>query len=307
MSDNLNIYFLGTSSSTPTKNRNLTSMLIKYKGKNYLFDTPENVQQQIMKVGQSILKINNIFITHLHGDHFFGIVGLLATMQLNQRINPLYIYIPFGYKLKLLNFIKSSLLQFSFKINILEIKSNKKINFKNIVVTSIKLDHSVLTYGYNFKIKDKIGKFIKSKALKLKIPEGILFSKLQSGKSIKLNRKTIKPAQVMDYNFKKIGKSISYMTDSMTLKKVPVVIMDSDILIHEACFVKEHVDRATETMHSVSEDVGKFAKKANVKKLYLIHISSRYSDKKQTLKESKKYFKNSFTPNDLDSLEIKDY
>jgi len=307
MSDNLNIYFLGTSSSTPTKDRNLTSILLKYKGENYLFDAPENVQQQIMKVGQSILKINNIFITHLHGDHFFGIVGLLATMQLNQRTNPLDIYVPIGYKLKLFKFIKSSLLQFGFDINIFEIKSNKKINFKNAVVTSIKLNHSILTYGYNFKIKDKIGKFVKSKALKLKIPEGILFSKLQSGKSIKLNGKIIKPEQVMNYNFKKIGTSISYMTDTMTLKKVPLVVKNSDVLIHEACFIKEHADRAKETMHSVSGDVALFAKKANAKKLFLVHVSSRYSDKKQTLKESKKYFKNSFTPDDLSSLEISDY
>ncbi|MCK9292906.1 MAG: ribonuclease Z [archaeon] len=307
MSNKIKIYFLGTSSSCPTKTRSLTSVLLNYQGVNYLFDSPENIQQQIMKVNQSIIKIDYLFITHLHGDHYFGVVGLLATMQLNQRDKDFNIYVPFGDKQQLLNFISASKLQFGFKINVFEVKANYKLKLEKVIVTAIKLNHSIPSYGYNFKIVDKLGRFDKQKALKLNIPEGPLFRKLQEGKSIKLNGKTITSKQVMDYKFKKIGKSISYLVDTFVLSKVPKSVVGNDILIHEATFTIEHKEKAKETLHSVSKDVGLFAKKAKVKKLYLVHISPRYLDSSETLKEVKKFFKNSFCPNDLDVIEIEDY
>ncbi len=307
MSNKINVYFLGTSSSTPTKERNLTSMLVKYQGENYLFDSPENVQQQIMKAKQSIIKINNIFITHMHGDHFFGILGLLATMQLNQRETDINIYVPFGDKKKIFDFIKYSLLKFSFKIKIIEVKANQTIDLDLVEINIIKLNHSLPTYGYNLKVKDKIGKFNKFKALKLEIPEGPLFRKLQEGKSIKINGKIITAKQVMDYNYKKIGKSISYITDTYVLPKVPKSVIDTDILVHESCFLEEHKDRAKEMLHSVAGEVGKFAKKAKAKQLYLIHISPRYLDGKESVKEAKKFFKNTKSPKDLNELEVIDY
>jgi len=307
MSSKIKIYFLGTSSSCPTKNRSLTSVLLNYQGVNYLFDSPENVQQQIMRVNQSIIKIDYLFITHMHGDHYFGIVGLLATMQLNQRDKDFNIYVPFGDKNQISNFISASKLQFNFKINIFEVKANYKLRLEKVIVTAIKLNHSIPSYGYNFKVIDKIGKFDKEKALKLNIPEGPLFRRLQEGKSIKLNGKVITSKQVMDYKFKKVGKSISYLVDTFVLPKATKEIIGSDVLIHEATFISEHKEKAKETLHSVSKDVGLFAKKAKVKKLYLVHISPRYLDGSGTLKEAKMNFKNSFCPTDLDVIEIDDY
>ena len=307
MSNKIKIYFLGTSSSCPTKERNLTSVLINYQGVNYLFDSPENVQQQIMKVNQSIIKIDFLFITHLHGDHYFGLIGLLATMQLNQREKDFNIYVPFGDKAQLLEFISASRLKFSFKINVSEVKSNFTLKLSKLIISSVKLNHSIPTYGYVFKVINKIGKFDKEKAMKLNIPEGPLYSKLQEGKSIRYKGKTIKSKEVMDNKFKKIGKSIGYMVDTYVLSKVPKNIKNINILIHEASFLEEHKDKAKETLHSVVKDVSKFAKKAKVEELYLVHISSRYLDNNLILKEGKKYFKNTFCPRDLEFLEIDDF
>lgn len=307
MADKINLCFLGTSSSTPTKTRNLTSLLLNYKGNNFLFDAPENVQQQIIKCSESILKIKAIFITHYHGDHFFGLLGLLATMQLNQRTDGLDIFLPTGFSKDLDKYISSSRLKFSFKINIKEVKSNFSYILDNLKITSVKLNHSITTYGYNIKFIDKIGKFNKKKALKLGIPEGPLFSKLQKGEKIKFNGNTIYPKDVMDLNFKKIGKSISYLTDTTVLSKVPKNVLNSDILIHESSFIEEHKKRAKETKHSIAKEVGLFAQKSNSKKLYLVHISPRYKDVLVVEKEAKKVFKNSFVVKDLDQITVNDY
>jgi ribonuclease Z len=310
MSNKVKIIFLGTSGSIPTNNRNLCSVLIKYNGNNFLFDCAENVQQQIIKSKESIIKIKCIFITHMHGDHYFGLFGLLSSMNLYNRSEKLNIFIPVGYKSKLeklFKTLKNLKTDFNFEIHISEVKSNFKYEFENIIINSVKLEHSILTYGYVFKIKDKIGKFNKSKALELGIPIGPLFTKLQNGNNIKLNNKIIKPSQVIDYKFKKIGCSIAYLLDGKYILKNNKTLKNIDVLIHDSTFIKEHKDKAKLVKHPCVNEVASFAKKYNVGKLYLTHISSRYKTTEKHLKESRKIFTASFVPNDLDVVELKDY
>ncbi|HOD89633.1 MAG TPA: ribonuclease Z [archaeon] len=307
MSNKIKIYFLGTSSSVPTKTRNLTGVLINYLGDNYLFDAPENVQQQIIKTNQSFMKINNIFITHLHGDHIYGILGLLSTMELNNREKELNIFVPKGYKKILIELLKAGGIKTSFDLKINEVGKNYSINLENVQIKSIKLNHTINTYGYIFKIKDKIGKFNKQKAKKLGIPEGPLYRQLQQGKKIKMDNKVIYPEQVIDYNYKKNGESIAYILDTQTLTKIPTQLKNISILIHEASFLDDQKEKAKQKKHSIASDVAKFAKKINAKKLCIVHISPRYTDNQQILKDTKKYFKNTIIPNDLDVLEIEDY
>ena len=307
MSNKIKIVFLGTGGSVPTKDRNLSSVLINYKGNNFLFDCAENVQQQILKSKESIIKIKCIFISHMHGDHYYGLFGLLASMGLYNRNEDLNIFLPFGNKSKLIKLIKDLYLNLNFKINIFEVKSNFKYQLDNILITSIKLDHSILTYGYIFKIKDKIGKFNKNKALKLGVPVGPLFAKLQDGYNIKLNNKIISPNQVMDFKYKKMGSSIAYLLDGKYISKMNPNLKNLDVLIHDSTFLKEHKDKAKIVKHPYVSEVSNFAKKYKTKKLYLIHISSRYKDNLGHLKESKKIFTKSFVPKDLEEIEINDY
>jgi ribonuclease Z len=304
---NIKIIFLGTSASTPTKERNLTSVLINYNGFNYLFDCPEGVQQQILKSKQSLLKIKSIFITHLHGDHYYGLFGLLSTMGLNSRTEPLDLFLPSGYKKKIVDLFNIIKLDINFEINIKEVKSNFNYDVGNVIVNSVKLDHSITTYGYIFKIKDKIGKFNKAKALKLGVPQGPLFAKLQNGISIKVAGKTIIPKQVMDFKYKKKGKSIAYLLDGSYKGKMCQNLKKINYLIHDSSFTSEHKLKAEIVKHPIAKDVAKFAKKYNCENLYLVHISSRYKDTDIHLKESRAIFAKSFVPKDLDVIETSDY
>jgi len=306
MPDKIKLCYLGTSASSPTKTRNLTSLLVNYRGRNYLFDAPESVQQQVMKIGESIQKIDNIFITHLHGDHYFGLLGLLSTMQLNNRENPVNIFVPFSQKRYLCDFLKGARIKTMFEINVIEFKSNESYKLENLTITGISLTHSIPTIGYVFKINDKIGKFNKAKAIKLGIPEGPLFRKLQEGKSIKINKKTIKPKDVIDYSYKKIGKKIAYLTDTEPLKKPPKALINVDILVHESTFGSEFINQAKEKKHSSIKEVVNFSKKIKAKKLVVVHTSPRYKETID-LKEELKDYKNICFPKDLDKEEIEDY
>jgi ribonuclease Z len=297
MSNKIKLFFLGNCASIPTSKRNLSSLLINYDGFNYLFDTPENVQQQIMKAKQSILKIDSIFITHTHGDHLYGLYGLLSSMHLNNRTKVLNIFVPFSYRKKIKDSIKLLVNNINFKINIKGVKSNFKYENHNIIVNSIKLNHNISTYGYIFKVKDKIGKFNKEKALKLGIPQGPLFSKLQKGKSIKLNKRIIQPKDVMNYKYKKKGIKIAYLLDTMVLKKIPKKLKDTNYLVHESTFLKKHALKAKKVQHSILENVLVFSKKLDLKKLFLTHISSRYKNFEEFNKIIKKYYKNNTRTN----------
>ena len=310
MSNKIKIVFLGNSASAPTSLRNLTSVLINYNGQGYLFDCPENTQQQIMKSKQSAMKINDIFITHMHGDHYFGLFGLLSSFKLNNRTTELNIYVPKGEKKSLEMLIKLTIFDKhkpEYKINIKEIEKGKIFENQEIIIETVPLDHNIKTNGYIFKIKDKIGKFNKAKALKLKIPEGPLFAELQKGKSIKVNGKIIKPEQVMDYKFKKIGKKIAYFCDTLVLKKIPKEITNTDILIHESTFFEEDREKAKIVKHTVAEDLLSFSKKAKIKQLYLVHISGKYTDLEDREKQLHKKFKNLKIAENLEEIEIEDY
>ncbi|MFH0905967.1 MAG: ribonuclease Z, partial [archaeon] len=174
-------------------------------------------------------------------------------------------------------------------------------------ISTIRLNHSVLSYGYIFKIKDKVGRFNRDKAIKLGIPVGPLFSKLQDGKTIKLNGKIIKPEEVIDKKFKRFGKKIAYLLDTYALSKAPKDIIDADILIHDSCFIDEEENKAKEFLHSTSSLAAGFAKICKAKQLCLSHFSSRYKENDVHLKQAKKIFKNTIAPNDLDVIEIEDY
>jgi len=310
MTNKIKVVFLGNSASLPTALRNLSSVLINYNGENYLFDCPENCQQQIMKSKQSIMKINNIFISHLHGDHYFGLFGLLSSFKLNNRTNDLNIFVPTGDKekiRKIINLVLFDKHKAEYKINIMEAEKGEIFGNSDICIFSLPLDHSIKTNGYVFKIKDKLGKFNKEKAIKLKIPEGPLFSKLQKGQAIKINGKTIKPNQVMDYNYKKTGIKIAYLCDTAVLKKVPKILEKTDILIHESTFFEEEKEKAKIVKHTIAEELLVFAKKANVKNIYLIHISTKYPDLDKKEKELQKKYKQTNIVNCLQELNLDIY
>jgi len=300
----LNILFLGTGGSWPTIKRNVTSIAVKRGSEIILFDCGEGTQRQFQKSKLSYMQISKIFITHFHGDHFLGIPGLIQTMQLNDREIPLHIYGPKGM-IKLTNQLLSlGYFKPNYEIISHELNENDVIDFGEYNIKTLKVKHGVPTLAYALEEKMRPGKFNKPKALKLGIPEGPLFSKLQHGQTILLkNGKKITPDMVLGPARK--GRKIVISGDTKPIDEMINFSKDADILVHEATFDSELKEISGEYGHSTAFQAAEIAKKADVEKLFLVHISPRYLENKLLENEARKVFKNSFVPNDLQEIEIK--
>lgn len=301
----LKIAFLGTGCSAPTKHRNLTGITLSFKGNNYLFDCPEGAQQNMLKVGLSSLKIDAVFFSHFHADHFLGLPGLLATMNMFERERELKIFGPRGIKGMVKKALDLALLTPGYRIKCIELKKGKVLKKDDFYIKAFPLEHDVPCYGFVFKERDKLGKFLRKKALSLGVPIGPKFSKLQEGKSVKVKGKTIKPEQVLNLKKGRKGRKIGIVLDTLPEKKYVKHIENADVLIHEAVFLDSEAKRAKKTFHSTALQAAKTAKKAKVKKLYLTHYSNRYRNSKLFEREARKEFKKSIASQDLMKVKIK--
>jgi ribonuclease Z len=300
----LNIVFLGTSGSWPTMKRNVTALAVKRAGEVILFDCGEGTQRQFQKSNLSYMQISKIFITHFHGDHFLGLPGLIQTMQLNDREAPLHIYGPKGMTDLMNQILTLGYFKPNFKIISYDIKKEDTIEFDEYCINVLKVKHGVPAFAYSIVEKMRPGKFDKSKALKLGIPEGPLFSRLQRGENITLeNGKKITSKSVLGPPRK--GRKIVISGDTIPIPKMINFSKDADILIHEATFDSSHEDISTEYGHTTASQAANIAKKANVGRLFLTHISPRYLNSNILENEAKKIFKNSFVPKDFFELEVK--
>jgi ribonuclease Z len=300
----LSIIFLGTGGSWPTTKRNVSSIALKRAGEVILFDCGEGTQRQFQKSNLSYMQISKVFITHYHGDHFLGIPGLIQTMQLNDRKIPLHIYGPKGLN-KLLNQLLSlGYFKPNYQIIGREIDEGDVLKFEGYSIHIMRVKHGIPALGYALIEDMRPGKFNKSKALKLGIPEGPLFSKLQKGETITLkdNRK-INPIMVLGPDRK--GRKVVISGDTTPIEKMVDFAKDADILIHDSTFESEFEEVSTDYGHTTAFQAGEIASKANVDRLYLIHISPRYLDHRILENDARKVFKNSYVPKDFQEVEIK--
>ncbi len=283
----IEITMLGTSGSAPTKERNLSSTAIRYDGKVFLFDCGEGTQRQMFKYHLNISKIAGIFITHIHGDHIIGIAGLIRTLALYNRLHPLPIYVPEGYKKNVERLIDFDKAMIGYRIDIIDVKSGNVFKNKDISIRAFKLKHSITSYGYVFKENDTFH-FIKSKASAIGI-KGEMFSNLVKNKRMKIKGNTIKLEEVTE---KKHGKKIVYATDTRPSAYTVRAAASADLLIHDASYEDKELNLARMRMHSTAREAATIADKSSAKLLILTHISTRYKDTKLHLEESKEIFEN---------------
>jgi ribonuclease Z len=276
------IIFLGTSSATPTVERGLPSIAIRKEGKIILFDCGEGTQRQMMKFGVSYMKVDAIFISHLHLDHFLGLFGLIETMALHKREKPLEVFVPEGFKF----FNKKPFLK------ITHIKDKDVFEFGNFSVSVFKNNHAQPSFAFLIKENDKI-KFFEKKAKSLGI-KGPLFSQILKEGELLIGKKKIK---LKDVTYVQPGKKIVYSGDTAFLDEMIKIAKDADLLIHEATFCSDREEEAKNTLHSSAKQVAQLAKKAKVKKLVLTHLSGRYSDPELFLSDAKQ-FKNTIVAKD---------
>ena len=296
---------LGCDSAIPTVNKKQTAQLLSLNERFFLIDCGENTQVQLRKYKLSFQRINHIFISHLHGDHYYGLIGLITSMHLLGRKKELHIYAHIELK-EIINVqLSASNTVLNFPLFFHEIPKNEEVILlrdENLQIRNIQLDHTIHCSGFLFEeIKHK-RKIIKDKLEKLQIP----FEKiadLRKGKDIKLeNGRLITNSEVTVEALK--PKVYAYCTDTRFCPDIVSKIKNADVLYHEATFLKEHSEIANRTGHSTTIEAAKIAKKAKVKKLIIGHYSKRYSDRNELLLECKTIFKNSFLANEGDLIDF---
>jgi len=299
----MKLVFLGTSAAQPTERRGLSCICLERDGEILMFDVGESAQISYMKSGLGWNKKMKIFVTHLHGDHCVGILGLLQTMSMQNRTETLEIYGPSGIEefisanIKVLNFG----LSFPVLINI--INEEKIIDDEKFTIHTCKANHSITAFSYLIEEKDKPGRFNVEKAKGLGIPEGELWNKLQNGNEINYNGTIIKPEQVLGE--KRPGKKIGISGDTMPTKNLEKFFGGCDYLVFDSTFLDEEKQRAQDTCHSTAKQAATLGKNAKVKNLILTHFSARYKDEIGHLNEAKEIHDSVVTAKDLLEIEIK--
>jgi ribonuclease Z len=299
----MKLVFLGTSAAQPTENRGMTCICLVLEKEILMFDAGEGAQVAFHKAKLGWNKKMKIFVTHLHGDHCVGILGLLQTMSLQSRTESVEIYGPKGIEdflvanLKILNF------GLSFPLKIATIKEGLVLDELTYIVSACEAMHSIPAYSYVLQEKEKPGKFYPEKAKSLGIPEGKLWHELQSGKEVKIGEKMIKPSDVMGE--KRPGKKIGISGDTRPTKKLEEFFKDCDYLTFDSSYADELKDKAQDYYHSTSKEAAQLASNANVANLILTHFSTRYDDTEPLVKEAKTIHDSVIAAEDLLEIEIK--
>lgn len=247
----MRLIFLGTSAAQPTSERALTCICLEKDGEVLMFDAGEGAQISYIKCGLGWNKKMKIFVTHLHGDHCIGILGLLQTMTLQNRIEPVEIYGPEGIEefiaanIKILNF------GLSFPVIISTVTEGLVLEDKTYFIHACEADHFIPAFSYLFQEKDKPGKFYPEKAKSLDVPEGELWHKLQMDHEIRVGNKTVRPSDVMDE--KRRGKKIGISGDTRPTEKLENFFKNCDYLSFDSTFSDELKEKAIETCHSTAK------------------------------------------------------
>lgn len=276
----MKITFLGTSSGLPTKERNVSGIALRFDQSSdwMLFDCGEATQHQLLKTPYSLPKLSHIFITHLHGDHCFGLFGLLSTRSLNNAQEPITIFGPIGIRKLLETVFKITQTHFRFKTDIREIDSqNTNFVIPQAHIKVIPLEHSVTSYAFVIQEKTKLGRFKVEFAKAKGIPSGPIYGRLKKGEKIKLPNGKILNGN--DFIEKPIpGRKIIIAGDNKNPELLLPYLKNCNLLIHEANYtekVKELVKE--EFFHSTARDVARVAQKAMIPNLILTHFSARFS------------------------------
>jgi ribonuclease Z len=271
----IRITFLGTAASRPTVGRNVSSLSVQREGDLMLFDCGEGTQRQMMRY-QTGFGLGSIFITHLHADHFLGIIGLLRTMSLQGRMEPIEVYGPRGSRKILEAAVTLGVERVGFPVDIHEMEIGERINRGDYDILAFSVAHGRAAVGYALIEHDRLGRFDPDHARALGVPEGPLFGKLHRGEPITVDGRTILPSEVVGPP--RAGRRVVYTGDTGPSPDVVDAARRCDVLVHDCTFGDEETDRARETGHSTAADAGRVAREAGARRLILTHISARYAD-----------------------------
>lgn len=294
----LDILFLGTGASIPSRDRSMPSVAVRCGTDTILFDCGEGTQRQLMISPFSFMKIKGIFITHMHGDHTFGLPGLLQTMELSGRKDKLVLCGPEGFIDGFKDILSLCEGQFGYELDTMEMSGGETVRFDSFTVSSFRTEHMVPSIGYVLSENESKGRFDRQKAVSLGIRPGPDFTRLQNGETVN----NVRPDMVMGPS--RPGCRVVYSGDTVPCQDLSEAATGADVLIHESTYAHEEAYLAADYGHSTSVQAADTAKRCGCRALFLIHTSNRYDDKSVLVDEAKGIFENSILPNDLDLYKI---
>jgi ribonuclease Z len=295
----LTVAFLGTGGAVPSARRSTASVLVARGGERLLFDCGEGTQRQMQR-SLGLVQVDEVYLTHFHADHFLGLPGLLKTYDLTERTAPLTIYGPRGLRdlFKTLHRIVGRL---DFKLELVELEPGDSMALDGAELRAYPVEHSVRAIGYSLVERERPGRFDPAAAKRLGVKEGPDFAALQRGDAVVGTLGPVRPEDVMGEP--RLGRRVVITGDTAPCHATVDAARGAELLIHDASFAEEEVQRAADTGHSTVGQAAAVAREAGVKMLALVHISSRYHVGK-VVEEAREVFEPAIAPRDFDLVEI---
>ncbi len=284
----MELTFLGTSSMSPTKDRNHSAIFLKYKKEGILIDCGEGTQRQMKITGIKITDTTKIIVTHWHGDHVLGIPGLIQTRSMTETPTTMEIYGPKGIKKHIKEAFDTFDVRPTFQITVTEVGTGEFLKTDDFSIHALPLKHGIPCVGYTFIEADKKRINI-DYAKKTGIPEGPLLGELQRGKTITWQGKKITPEEAT-YTIK--GKKITFIIDTGLTQNCFKLAENADILICESTYASKLEEKATQRLHLTALEAAQIASKSNAKKLILTHFSQRYKNTHEIEEDARNAFDN---------------
>lgn len=295
----MKLLFLGTGAMVPTRERNVSSVLLEYEGEFILMDCGEGTQRQMNIAGYNRTKVKKILLTHWHGDHVSGLIGLIQTIGNVPHPGTLTIVGPKGTQEHMHHLTNSAIFDKRLTLDVQEVFAatpQKVLDEAKYEIWAANVDHGVPTLAFSFVEKDtRRIDLVKAESLGLR--PGPLMGKLQKGNEVELDGKTITPSQV---TYVQEGRKVAYVMDTVKCDNAVRIAEDAEVVICESTFLSsEHQEKAEEYDHLSARDAAEIARDANAKKLFLTHFSQRYPNVTPHLQEAKAVFRNTECAHDF--------
>ncbi|PPA71335.1 ribonuclease Z [Jeotgalibacillus proteolyticus] len=303
----MQLLFLGTGAGVPAKQRNVSSIALRRlnnEGAIWLFDCGEATQHQILHTTIKPRRIEKIFITHLHGDHIYGLPGLLGSRSFQGGTDPLTVYGPKGIKAFIQSALQLSATYVKYDLSIIEIEDGTVIEESDCFIHIGKLDHGIDSFGYRVVEKDRTGELQVHKLKELGVKPGPIYKQLKDKQTVQWEGMTLNGADFLGEDKK--GLIVTILGDTRLCRRSFELAEGADLLVHEATFEQKSEEMAYEYFHSTTAQAATVAKESGVKELWLTHISSRYTsvDSEDLVNEARAIFENSYIAHDFSETAV---